>query len=167
VLIIRRLLFAVGAVLLIGGWGFTGFVALHQHAAGDYAEMWWFEGVELPAVDRPLGNAAGRRAGWPAGSIVHGDAGGRGSGPPSLEQVFQMLEGESGEAAPSHGTGPAGPQAGRRALWPSMLMHLGGVVAMAVGAGLVALAGPWWAGESGGGAYESAAHMPLRLQRGP
>ncbi len=45
--ILRRILFAAGAMLLAGGWGLTGFVGQHQQAAGDEAYAWWVEGVGL------------------------------------------------------------------------------------------------------------------------
>ncbi len=51
---LRRIAFTLGAVLLIGGWGMTGFINAHQHAAGADAGLWWREGVqETMATLRP------------------------------------------------------------------------------------------------------------------
>ncbi len=51
---LRRIAFTLGAVLLIGGWGMTGFINAHQHAAGADAGLWWREGVqETKATLRP------------------------------------------------------------------------------------------------------------------
>jgi hypothetical protein len=51
---LRRLAFTLGAVLLIGGWGLTGFIDAHQHAAGADAGLWWRNGMqETTATLRP------------------------------------------------------------------------------------------------------------------
>jgi hypothetical protein len=150
--ILRRILFAAGAMLLAGGWGLTGFVGQHQQAAGDDAYDWWVEGVVLSDDGRQAAVAAARST--------------RGGGSPSLEQVFQMLESDGGASSAVESTPPQGPTEMSRAVWPSMLVYLIGVAAMAVGAGLMGLSAPW-RGCDDGGDFNSAAQMPLRLQRGP
>jgi hypothetical protein len=47
-----------------------------------------------------------------------------------------------------------------------MWLYLAAVAAMVSGAGLMGLFAPWWEGDDGV-EYESTAHAPLRLQRGP
>jgi hypothetical protein len=149
--IVRRILFAVGAVLLAGGWGLTGFVDQHQQAAGDEAFVWWVEGVDLSADSPNFSVMATRRA--------------RSGGSPSLEQVFQMLESDGSGTDDTEAT-PAQVQAeGGGAVWPSMCVYLAAVAAMAAGAGLMGLAAPW-RGCDDGVEYESSANTPLRLQRG-
>jgi hypothetical protein len=150
--IVRRILFAVGAVLLAGGWGLTGFVDQHQQAAGDEAFVWWVEGVDLSEESPNFPVMVTRRA--------------RAGGSPSLEQVFQMLESDgSGAAAEDAAPAPVQAEEGR-ALWPSMCVYIAAVTAMAAGAGLMGLAAPW-RGCDEGVEYESTANTPLRLQRGP
>ncbi|MHC5009013.1 MAG: hypothetical protein ACYTGF_16835 [Planctomycetota bacterium] len=150
--IVRRILFAAGAVLLAGGWGLTGFVDQHQHAAGDEAFVWWVEGVDL-SEDSPNFPMMVTR------STRTGDS-------PSLEQVFQMLESDGSGSAAEVST-PVQAQADvDRAVLPSMWLYLAAVTAMAAGAGCMGLAAPW-RGCDDGVEYESSANMPLRLQRGP
>jgi len=147
--ILRRFLFAAGAVLLAGGWGLTGFIGQHQQAAGDDAFEWWVEGVEL-SDDGPLPH------------IAMAPSSARAGGSPTLEQVFQMLESDGGASSPAAAPPPQTPGGESRALWPSMWLYLAAVAAMAVGAGLMGLGAPWqWADD--GGEYESAAQTPLRL----
>jgi len=51
---LRRIAFTLGAVLLVGGWGMTGFIDAHQHAAGADAGLWWRSGMqETTATIRP------------------------------------------------------------------------------------------------------------------
>jgi hypothetical protein len=150
--ILRQILFAVGAVLLAGGWGLTGFVDQHQQAAGDEAFVWWVEGVDLSEDSPGLPVMATRRTGS--------------GGSPSLEQVFQMLEGDgSGTDDKDATSGQVQAEAGR-AVWPSMWVYLAAVTAMAAGAGLMGFAAPW-RGCDEGVEYESSANTPLSLQRGP
>ena len=150
--ILRRILFAVGAVLLAGGWGLTGFVDQHQQAAGGEAFGWWVEGVDL-SEDNPNFPVMATR------STRSDDA-------PTLEQVFQMLESD-GSGTSTEVVTPAQAQAGvTRAVWPSMWLYLAAVTAMAAGAGLMGLAAPW-RGYDDGVEYESTAQVPLRPQRGP
>jgi hypothetical protein len=150
--ILRRILFAVGAVLLAGGWGLTGFVDQHQEAAGDEAFVWWVEGVDL-SEDSPNFPIMATR------STRSGNS-------PSLEQVFQMLESDGG-GTPTKVAEPARAQAGvSRAVWPSMWVYMAAVAAMAGGAGLMGLAAPW-RGFDDAVEYESSSSTPLRLQRGP
>jgi hypothetical protein len=151
VFILRRLLFAAGAMLLAGGWGLTGFVGQNQHVAGDDAYEWWFEGVEL-SPDGPQPYRALAQTG-------------RAGASPTLEQVFQMLESDGGGSSPSADP-PQPPADDGRTLWPLMRGCLLGVAAMVVGAGVMGLAAPWREADDGGD-YGSTAHMPLRLQRGP
>ncbi|MHC4129115.1 MAG: hypothetical protein ACYSUA_13270 [Planctomycetota bacterium] len=151
--ILRRFLFAAGAVLLAGGWGLTGFVGQHQQAAGDDAFEWWVEGVEL-SDDGPLPH------------IAMAPSSARAGGSQTLEQVFHMLETDGGASTSAAATPPQAPEGTSRALWPSMWLYLAAVAAMAVGAGVMVLGAPWLGGDDGA-AYESAAQMPLRLQRGP
>lgn len=51
---LRRIAFTLGAVLLVGGWGLTGYVDAHQHAAGPEAGALWRDGAhETSAVGPP------------------------------------------------------------------------------------------------------------------
>ena len=150
--IVRRILFAVGAVLLAGGWGLTGFVDQHQQAAGDEAFVWWVEGVDLSEESPNFPLMATRRT--------------KSGSSPSLEQVFQMLENDGSGAAAEEATPAQAPAEAGRVLWPSMCVYIAAVTAMAAGAGLMGLAAPW-RGCDDGVEYESAANTPLRLQRGP
>ena len=43
---IRRIMFTIGAMLLMGGWGLTGYVDAYQHAAGAAAGVRWREGEQ-------------------------------------------------------------------------------------------------------------------------
>jgi hypothetical protein len=150
--ILRRILFAGGAVLLAGGWGLTGFVDQHQQASGDEAFVWWVEGVDLSEDSPNFPMMVTRRA--------------RSGGSPSLEQVFQMLESDGSPTAAEVAT-PVQVQAEvGRAVLPSMWLYLAAVTAMAAGAGLMGFAAPW-RGCDEGVEYKSSAHLPLRLQRGP
>ena len=52
---LRRIAFTLGAVLLVGGWGLTGYVDAHQQAAGPEAGALWRDGVaEASAVEPPM-----------------------------------------------------------------------------------------------------------------
>jgi len=149
--ILHRILFAAGAVLLAGGWGLTGFVDQHQQAAGDEAFVWWVEGVDLSEDSPNFSVMATRRT--------------KSGGSPSLEQVFQMLEGD-GSGTDDKDSTPVQVQAeAGGAVWPSMWVYLTAVAAMAAGAGLMGLAAPLRGGDDGV-EYESSANTPLRLQRG-
>ena len=150
--IVRRILFALGALLLAGGWGLTGFVDQHQQAAGDEAFVWWVEGVDLSA-DSPNFPVMATR------STPSDDS-------PTLEQVFEMLGTDGNGTSTEVATQPRAQAEVTRAVWPSMWVYIAAVVAMATGAGLMGLAAPW-RGYDDGVEYESSAQMPLGLPRGP
>jgi len=133
---IRRIVFTIGAMLLMGGWGLTGYVDAYQHAAGAAAGIRWREGEQATtATMRP---SAPVRTEVPAASDgsngSNGSDGTEGSvagGDPTTETPIASRR----PAAPVHLT--------RQVLPPSSWLYALGVVVMMTGAGLMALMVPW------------------------
>ncbi len=121
---IRRIMFTIGAMLLMGGWGLTGYVDAYQHAAGAAAGVRWREGVQETTAS--LRQSKPARKAVPAGSVAGGD--------PTPETRSRM---KSLAAAQKQLT------LTRQVLPPSSWLYALGVVIMMAGAGLMALMVPW------------------------
>ena len=119
---IRRIVFAIGAMLLVGGWGLTGYVDAYQHAAGAAAGVRWREGEQ--ATTATLRPSAPVRIDVPDGPIAPGDPTPKtriASRPPASQQMRLT----------------------KQVLPPSSWLYALGVVVMMTGAGLMALTVPW------------------------
>ncbi len=68
---IRRIVFTIGAMLLMGGWGLTGYVDAYQHAAGAAAGVRWREGEQ--ATTATLRRSTPARISAPDGPVAPGD----------------------------------------------------------------------------------------------
>ena len=124
---IRRIVFTIGAMLVMGGWGLTGYVDAYQHAAGAAAGVRWREGEQ--ATTATLQRSAPVRTDVPDG--------------PDGPDGFMA----DGEPAPRSRTvsrqAAAAMQLTRQVLPPSSWLYALGVVTMMTGAGLMALMVPW------------------------
>jgi len=114
---IRRIMFTIGAILLMGGWGLTGYVDAYQHAAGAAAGVRWREGEQETTATLRRSTPLRTRA--PGGS-----------------------DGSIGDQKPEART-RQGISLTRQVLPPSSWLYALGVVVMMAGAGLMALMVPW------------------------
>ena len=121
---IRRIMFTIGAMLLMGGWGLTGYVDAYQYAAGAAAGDRWREGEH--ATTATLRRSTPARTHVPDGSIAGGD---------------QTQEART-RTTPRSSAGKEIPLT-RQVLPPSSWLYALGVVVMMAGAGLMALMVPW------------------------
>ena len=124
---IRRIVFTIGAMLLMGGWGLTGYVDAYQHAAGAAAGVRWREGEQETTAT--LRRSTPLRTHVPDGSdgsIAGGD------------QTH-----EARTRITSRSPAPQEISLTRQVLPPSSWLYALGVVVMMAGAGLMALMVPW------------------------
>ncbi len=121
---IRRIMFTIGAMLLMGGWGLTGYVDAYQHAAGAAAGVRWREGEH--ATTATLRQSTPARTNVPDGPIPPGD--------PTPQPRTRIT---------SRSPAPKGLSLSRQVLPPSSWLYALGVVVMMAGAGLMALMVPW------------------------
>ncbi len=119
---IRRIVFTIGAMLLMGGWGLTGYVDAYQYAAGSAAGVRWREGEQ--ATTATLRHSAPVRTDGPDGFMAGDDPA------PQRTRIASRPA-----AAAMHLT--------RQVLPPSSWLYALGVVVMMTGAGLMALMVPW------------------------
>ena len=121
---IRRIMFTIGAMLLMGGWGLTGYVDAYQHAAGAAAGVRWREGEQETTAtlrrSKPARNTA------PDGSVAGGDPA------PDARSRMKSLSAASKQLSLT-----------RQVLPPSSWLYALGVMIMMAGAGLMALMVPW------------------------
>ncbi len=110
-------MFTIGAILLMGGWGLTGYVDAYQHAAGAAAGVRWREGEQETTATLRRSTPLRTRA--PGGS-----------------------DGAIGDQNPEART-RQGISLTRQVLPPSSWLYALGVVVMMAGAGLMALMVPW------------------------
>ena len=127
---IRRIMFTIGAMLLVGGWGLTGYVDAYQHAAGSAAGELWRDGEQATTAsmrrsDPPREPTAEPVAGSVAGSVAGPDA------PPTRIESRPRV------------TKPKGMELTRQVTPPSSWLYALGVMIMMGGAGLMALMVPW------------------------
>lgn len=118
---IRRIVFMIGAMLLVGGWGVTGYVDAYQYAAGAAAGERWREGEqESQAIIRQ-------------------------SVPAGIEPVTDSTAGseQRPQRVSSRPKTTAGAQILRQVTPPSSWLYVLGVLTMMGGAGLMALTVPW------------------------
>ena len=133
---IRRIVFTIGAMLLMGGWGLTGYVDAYQHAAGAAAGVRWREGEQ--ATTATLRQATPVRTEVPEVPDV-----------PDVPDVSVMPDGSIAGGDPIPDTTIAPPPSAapmhltRQVLPPSSWLYALGVVGMMTGAGLMALTVPW------------------------
>ncbi|MCH8917603.1 MAG: hypothetical protein IIC52_06070 [Proteobacteria bacterium] len=120
-------MFTIGAMLLMGGWGLTGYVDAYQHAAGAAAGVRWREGEQETTAT--LRRSTPLRTHVPDGSdgsIAGGD------------QTH-----EARTRITSRSPAPQEISLTRQVLPPSSWLYALGVVVMMAGAGLMALMVPW------------------------
>ena len=121
---IRRIMFTIGAMLLMGGWGLTGYVDAYQHAAGAAAGVRWREGEQETTAT--LRRSAPPRTNTPDGAVAQGNP-----APDTRTRITSRL--------------PAAKEFSltRQVLPPSSWLYALGVMIMMGGAGLMALMVPW------------------------
>lgn len=117
-------MFTIGAMLLMGGWGLTGYVDAYQHAAGAAAGVRWREGEQETTAS--LRQSKPARKAVPAGSVAGGDLA------PETRSRMKSLAAAQKQLTLT-----------RQVLPPSSWLYALGVVIMMAGAGLMALMVPW------------------------
>lgn len=119
---IRRIAFTIGAMLLVGGWGLTGYVDAYQHAAGAAAGQRWRDGEQEPvATIRPSSREETESGAAPA--VASGSS-----------SAFRAVSRSKAAAALT---------LTRQITPPSSWLYGLGVLTMMGGAGLMALTVPW------------------------
>ena len=136
---IRRIMFTIGAMLLVGGWGLTGYVDAYQYAAGSAAGDLWRDGQQ--ATTATMRRSAPARTETP----VAGPVAGTEAAPTRIEPRPRMPK-------------PIGLELTRQITPPSSWLYALGVVIMMGGAGLMALMVPW-RGARMAAAAEAAPHQ--------
>ncbi len=134
-------MFTIGAMLLVGGWGLTGYVDAYQYAAGSAAGDLWRDGQQ--ATTATMRRSAPPRTETPVAGPVAG-----------TEAAPTRIEPRTRTPKPK----PKGLELTRQVTPPSSWLYALGVVIMMGGAGLMALMVPW-RGARMAAAAEAAPHQ--------